>query len=465
MINISLISCGPSARRAVEWIDLMPSSPPGNRMSDQPYLEAVKQQYEAFPYPPRDPADETHRLRHALSGNLLLINHHCFRGKRDFRTGFRCLVAGAGTGDTVIYLAEQLRHYDAEVVYLDMSSAAQEVAQARARVRGLTNITWVTASIMQLPELGLGEFDYIECCGVLHHLESTEAGLQALNAVLKDDGALFLMLYGKYGRQAVYDMQALLRTYLPAGLSMQEKIQSTRRLLDALPKSNSFVRNLAAWKSEIAIDGGGDAGLYDLLLHSQDRCFDVPGLYALAQSAGLHLLSFAHGADAYDPMNHVTDRGVAEYIESLDLPQQQALAEQFVGSIRKHAFFLARKPKRGASLRDEDLALRSFGTLFENAPKLAADMLPGRTIRYADPEYSFQIPCTPITGPVYAHMDGKTSLRTLRKRILKSVSGATPTMIDRELEQIYRQLHPRGYLYLLNAGSYGVKLPDYATLR
>jgi ubiquinone/menaquinone biosynthesis C-methylase UbiE len=67
-----------------------------------------------------------------------------------------------------------------------MSTAARQVAEARAEVRGLTNITWVTASIMELPTLGLGKFDYIECCGVLHHLESTAAGLIALKIVLKD---------------------------------------------------------------------------------------------------------------------------------------------------------------------------------------------------------------------------------------------------------------------------------------
>lgn len=434
-------------------------------MPEKPYLEAVKQQYEDFPYPPRNPADEAHRLIHPISGNLLVINHHCFRGKRDFRSGFRALVAGGGTGDTTIYLAEQLRHYDAEVVYLDMSTASRAVAEARASARKLTNIRWVTASIMELPALGLGEFDYIECCGVLHHLESTEAGLQALNAALKDDGAIFLMLYGKYGRRVVYDMQALLKSWLPAGLGMQAKIDMTRQLLDVLPESNSFVRNLGDWKSEIDRNGLGDAGLYDLLLHSQDRCFDVPASYALARSAGLHLLSFAHRADAYDPLNHVSDPAAREYLATLPKPRRQALAELFVGNIRKHEFFLARQPDRGASLRDEDNALRSFGTMLDNAPKLAASMVRPGTMRYADPDYTMQIVCSPIVKLIYAHMDGATSLRALRKRIRKAERGATPTMIDQAIEQVYKQLHPRGYLYLASAGSYGVKLPDYSTMR
>ncbi len=438
-------------------------------MSEKPYLEAVKQQYEAFPYPPRDPADEKRRLWHALSGNLLLISHHCFRGQKDFRSGFRCLVAGGGTGDTAIFMAEQLRHYDAEVVYLDMSAAAREVAEARARVRGLTNITWVSASILELPTLGLGQFDYIECCGVLHHLASTEDGLLALKAVLKNDGAIFLMLYAKYGRQVVYDMQALLKTYLPPGLSLPDQVRMTRELLAALPKSNGFVRDLAGWKSEIDLDGLGDAGLYDLLLHSQDRCFDVPGLYALARSAGLQILSFPNRGDTYDPLTHVADGAVGEYVATLDLPRRQALAEQFVGTMRKHEFFLARQPDREASLRDDGNALRSFGTLIGNAARIAADMAPGRLIRYADPAHvsgplQIQILSTPISKVIYAHMDGTTPLRVLYQRIRKAVPGVTPAEIRAEVQRVYAQLHPLGYLYLLKAGTYGVLLPDYATL-
>lgn len=435
-------------------------------MPHQSYLADVKEQYESFPYPPRDPADELKRLITSVPASLLAINHHCFGGRKDFRSGFRCLVAGGGTGDSTIFLAEQLRHYDAEVVYLDLSGASREVAEARARVRQLTNISWVTASIMELPKLGLGEFDYIECTGVLHHLESTEDGLRALNAVLRESGAIFLMLYGKYGRQSVYDMQTLLRSYLPAGLGMREKIQMTRHLLNGLPKSNSFIRDLTAWNFEIAESGFGDAGLYDLLLHSQDRCFDVPGVYALAQSAGLHVLSFAWRADAYDPLNHLDNGSVRGLVGTMDLRQRQALAELLVGDIRMHEFFLARQPDRGARLSDGSMALRSYGSLLSNAARLAAEMAPGPGViaQCTDQFYTLDIPCTPVSKIVYASMNGATSISALRKHLSTALPAVSPEEIDQELKQIYAQLHSRGYLYLLNAGGYGVTIPDYEKL-
>ncbi len=435
-------------------------------MADAPYLVDVKRQYESFPYPPRNPADEWKRLITSVPASLLAINHHCFAGKKDFRSGFRCLVAGGGTGDSVIFLAEQLRNYDADLVYLDLSDASRRVAEARARVRNLTNITWVTASIMDLPRLGLGEFDYIECTGVLHHLESPERGLQALNSGLKEDGAIFLMLYAKYGRQSVYDMQTLLRNYLPGGLGMHEKVQMTRQLLSTLPKSNSFIRDLDAWRFEISEAGFGDVGLYDLLLHSQDRCFDVPGLYILAQSAGLHLLSFAWRTDDYDPLKHINDSAARNYLATLDLPRRQALAEAMIGDIRMHEFFLARQPDRGARLTDDNVALRSYGMLLANATKLAAEMVPapGAVAYCSDQHSTLSIVCTPVSKMVYAHMDGATPVSALRERISIALPAISPEMVDQELEQIYQQLHARGCLYLLSAGSYGIGIPDYEKL-
>lgn len=89
---------------------------------------------------------------------------------------------------------------------------------------------------------------------------------------------------------------------------------------------------------------------------------------------------------------------------------------------------------------------------------------PGNMVNFVDGNRTLQIPCTPISKVIYAHMDGTTSLRALRQRIMAAVPGATPAPIERELELVYNQLHPRGYLYLLRAGSYGAMLPDYARL-
>ena len=129
-------------------------------------LPAVKNQYESLPYPARDPALEKQRLVQTWLDDLPMINHYCFAGRQSFRQGFRVLVAGGGTGDATLYLAEQLKHHDAQIVHLDMSAASTAIARERARMRGLDNIEWIEDSLLSLPALALAPFDYINCSGV-----------------------------------------------------------------------------------------------------------------------------------------------------------------------------------------------------------------------------------------------------------------------------------------------------------
>lgn len=430
------------------------------------YLPKVKEQYEVLPYPPRDPERERHRLVQRIGDNLIILNHHCYGGARDFRRGFRVLVAGGGTGDATIYLAEQLRALDGEVVHLDLAAASMEVARARATIRGLENIRWLNASILDIPGLDLGRFDYINCTGVLHHLESTEAGLAVLAGALKDDGVILLMLYGKYGRRSVYDMQALLRASLPEQAGIAEKIRMGRQLLASLPPTNAFVRDLDAWKSEIAADGFGDSGFYDLLLHSQDRCFTVPELYQLADSAGMDLLAFVDRAVDYEPLRHLKDPGAAAHLAGLEIRQRQAIAELMVSNLATHEFYLGRRGvHQPASLADRRNTLVLMGAMHGRHREISEGLTPGRTLSFTGRSGAVTVVGNPVNRAVFGCMDGLTPLERIYKRVQKSVPGTSQADVEREVRSLYQLLHPHGHLYLLRQGSYGVKVPNYQSMQ
>src|SRR5947209_17760856 len=110
-------------------------------------------QYEAFPYPRRDPRDEAKRLIIGSPGHLHEIDHWVFGASRPPDRKLRALIAGGGTGDATIMLAQQLAWAGRpnEVVWLDRSSAALKVAQARAAMRGLDNIKWELGGLLDLP--------------------------------------------------------------------------------------------------------------------------------------------------------------------------------------------------------------------------------------------------------------------------------------------------------------------------
>jgi len=175
-------------------------------------------QYEAFPYPKRDPRDEAKRLVVGSPSHLREIDHWVFQAARPASQPLRALVAGGGTGDGAIMLAQQLASAGrpGRVAYLDRSAAAHGVARARSEARGLA-LDWHQGSLLDLATSGLGPFDYIDCCGVLHHLPDPAAGLRALLSVLAPGGGLGLMVYAPHGRTGVYMLQDALRLLAPEG--------------------------------------------------------------------------------------------------------------------------------------------------------------------------------------------------------------------------------------------------------
>ena len=57
-------------------------------------------------------------------------------------------------------------------------------------------VKFIQGSLLDCKEMEIGEFDYVDSCGVLHHLPDTEAGFKALDSVLKPDGGMGIMVYG-----------------------------------------------------------------------------------------------------------------------------------------------------------------------------------------------------------------------------------------------------------------------------
>ena len=260
--------------------------------------DPVKDQYEAYPYPQREPRDELERLAITSVDDFARLNHYCFSGKRNFNKDFRALIAGGGTGDGLIFLAEQLRGSKHEIVYLDVSSSSSEIAKKRAEIRGLADIHWLQGSLLDLPDMDVGKFDYINCTGVLHHLHNPTAGLQALEHVLADGGAMGIMIYGKYGRTGIYQIQDLMRLINSDETDMVVKVENTSRIIESLPPTNWFKRAPEVTSDHIRY---GATGIYDLFLHSTDRAYSVPELYSWLESCGLELIEFTRNRHFLDP--------------------------------------------------------------------------------------------------------------------------------------------------------------------
>ncbi len=319
---------------------------------------AVRAQYEEFPYPARVPEDERTNLIVRTFARLDSVSHHCYGGRQDFRR-FRVLAAGGGAGDSTIFWGEQLRGRGAsEVVYLDLSSASMSIAQRRAEIRQLDNVHWVNDSLLNLPRLGLGQFDFVDCTGVLHHLEDPQAGLDALVSVLAPGGAMNLALYALYGRTGVYQVQALMRLVNAPEEGSSRRVANTRTMIENLPPYHWV--NLAKSAGFTLGDLSNDAGVFDMFLHPRDRAYTIMQVHELLDGSGLELAGEPgtyYGQRQYLPETFVKDPELRERIAHYPLRRRQAIAEVMSGRLSMHELYAVRAGEGGRGARVTDTAL------------------------------------------------------------------------------------------------------------
>ncbi len=406
--------------------------------------DPVRAQYEAYPYPARDPADERKRLIVGSPSHILEINHYLFAGRRDFADPFRALFAGGGTGDGTIMLAQQLAELGApsDLVHLDPSSAAQGIAAARAKIRGLTSIRFQSGSIEELDGLGLGRFDYIDCCGVLHHLEDPAAGLAALARALAPGGGIGLMVYGALGRTGVYHAQAMLRMLADAADPAAARLDRARRLLKQLPRTNWLIRNPFVGDHLRA----GEAGLYDLLLHARDRAYTVPELAKLAASAGLSVVSLIEPA-RYAPESYLTDPVLRERVPRLGTLERAALAELIAGDLKVHIAYLV--PVERAAEAVAVIAPDLIPILREgDGPALARGLKVGEPLKASFGATTLVFPLPRRSVPILAQIDGRRPIGALRGAVAEAGLAMSEAEFERDLAALYRVFNGINHLFL-----------------
>ncbi len=394
-------------------------------------LERIREQYEQYPFPVRVPDHERVRLIPSEVDRLAKIDHFCFGGRRDFREPMRILVAGGGTGDALIFLAEQLRETPCELVYLDLCRASMEIARKRAEVRGLDSITWVHGSILELSKLDLGLFDYINCVGVLHHLVEPSAGLAQLAGALTDGGGIGLMLYGKYGRRSAYLLQEVMSLLTTGGEEeLPARVDATRRALVDLTEHQVIAGSKEVVEHYVAPES--DAYLVDTYLHGQDRPFTVSGIHQLLESCELHLAGFTNFFDElgmvcpldYEPALFFTDPALLQRIAQLPPARGGHLAEILGGSISMHAFYATRRAAAAPSATDVEM-VPYFATSYgrDAAAAIVAEGLERVELRLSSGRVK-TLPLDPMKRAVLERIDGRRSTGEICQELMQAHPGS-----------------------------------------
>jgi len=249
------------------------------------------------------------------------------------------------------------------------------------------------------------------------------------------------MLYGEYGRSGVYPLQELLQTLAPRSMALEDRIAMTKRLLRFLPTTNLFRRN--PYLNDHVT--GGDAGLYDLLLHSCDRAFTVPDIGTMARESGLRLVAFLEPV-RYEPATYMSDPIIARQASSLPLVERAAFAERLAGNLRTHVFYATRAGFDTVARPEDTSAIPVLREM--DAQKLAAGLQPGTPLIANLDGFPWRAQLPSLAPRIVSQIDGRKTVAEIYTAL--GAQGGLPQWEDfyQQFEDLYVKLNGVNHLLL-----------------
>jgi SAM-dependent methyltransferase len=304
-------------------------------MSDsQKIHSAVANLYNAYPFPPEPLLDEP-PPGYNWRWSWIAAYEFC-TGRKPAQQEIRILDAGCGTGVGTEYLVHL--NPEASVTGIDISESALDVAKERCQRSGATRVQFQQMNVEQAHPIE-GQFEMINCVGVLHHLPDPSAGIKALAEKLAPGGIIHIFVYGELGRWEVRLMQNAIALLQPE--NYQEGVKIGRQLFQTLPEDNRIVKRE---KERWALDNQRDACFADMYVHPQEIDYNINTLFDLIEASGLDFVGFSN------PKFWQLERLLGNAPEMLERAQQLTerdryrLIELLDPEVTHYEFFLSKPP-------------------------------------------------------------------------------------------------------------------------
>ena len=311
--------------------------------SESNISQAVQQLYDTYPFPPETLLDEP-PPGYNWRWNWPVAYSFC-TGQKPKNQAIRILDAGCGTGVGTDYLVHL--NPEAHITAIDLSSGALEVAQERCQRSGADRVTFHHLSIYDVGQLE-GEFDLINCVGVLHHLPDPIRGIKALASKLAPGGLFHIFVYAELGRWEIQLMQKAIGLLQqnssldrPTGETYQEGVKIGRQIFAALPENN---RILKREKERWAMENHRDASFADMYVHPQEIDYNIDTLFEFIDASGLEFLGFSN-VDYWNLERLLgKEPELMERAKQLSDRQRYRLIELLDPEVTHYEFFLTRPP-------------------------------------------------------------------------------------------------------------------------
>jgi 2-polyprenyl-3-methyl-5-hydroxy-6-metoxy-1,4-benzoquinol methylase len=364
-------------------------------MSDsQAINQAVANLYNTYPFPP-DPLSDLEPPGYNWRWNWIAAYSFC-TGIKPQTEEIRILDAGCGTGSGTDYLIHL--NPNAEIVAIDLSEKALAVAEERCNRSGVIAkhnkpVKFYNLKLEEAIQLE-GEFNFINCVGVLHHLPEPKKGIQALAKKLKPGGILHIFVYAELGRWEISLMQkaiALLQGDKKG--DYQDGVKVGRDIFANLPENNRILKQEnERWK----LENHRDEAFADMYVHPQEIDYNVETLFELIDASGLDFVGFSNpkywqldrlignSAELIKRAKNLSDRQIHRLIELLD------------PSLTHYEFFLSKPPLPKIDWSDDELltkAIPECHPCMQGFPSQSFLDFEYQMVHLSDAEYEFMLAC------------------------------------------------------------------------
>ncbi|MEH2243197.1 class I SAM-dependent methyltransferase [Nostoc sp.] len=326
-------------------------------MSDsQTVSAAVAKLYNTYPFPPEALLDEP-PPGYNWRWNWLAAHNFC-TGQKPQKQDIRILDAGCGTGVGTEYLVHL--NPQASVVGIDLSTGALAVAKERCQRSGANRVKFHHLSLFDVEQLP-GEFDLINCVGVLHHTSDPIRGIQALAKKLAPGGLMHIFVYGELGRWEIQLMQkAIALIQGDKKGDYRDGVQVGRKVFASLPENNRIVKYD---KQRWSLENNKDEYFADMYVHPQEIDYNIETLFELIDASRLEFIGFSN--PSFWNLERLLGKApeLVERAKELSDRQLYRLIELLDPEVTHYEFFLGRPPLIKADWSDDNALLAAIPEL------------------------------------------------------------------------------------------------------
>lgn len=338
------------------------------------------------------------------------------------RLDLEVLVAGCGTMQAAVLA---FKNPECKITGIDFSQPSITYEERLRDRHNLKNLTLQKMDLRDVPKLGLS-FDLIVSSGVLHHLVDPGEGLRTLGSVLEPThGAMLLMLYGRLGRNGVYELQdAFRRMRIPQTTDGIKFVRSTiqrlsprhpgRRYFDTSPEMNS------------------DAAIVDTFLHTQDIAYSVQDVLDFVDKNGLIFKGWLDSG-IYNQDWEGLDQNISDH-------DRWSIIENLTGCIPAHSFIvsLPERDKRSDVKFEGDQWLDYF-------PQRHPNLRPSDFVQNKAVRGSYEFVMSPLEAILLTEANGRKPIAQILKH--KGLAKLAPDKRTALAKEFYVRMWRLGHMF------------------